>query len=186
MDCRSFKKKHLAYVDDTLPGFELAAMQAHLRACSACAQQDASVRRSLLVLRNLPPIQPSAGFSDRLRDRLAVGASAASNESLVRGPSLRAFVGVASALLFVGTLSITILDETSRKPRDPYPRLPPVVVANGVTAPQVVDGELAAPAFVASMSMGMPMWPALLLAEQGSLRFASAELKPVSYRAPQR
>jgi hypothetical protein len=68
---------------------------------------------------------------------------------------------------------------------DTYPRLPAVVVVNSLTASRLVDSELAAPAFVASMSMGMPMWPALLLAEEGSLRFASAELKPVSYQAPQ-
>jgi hypothetical protein len=37
------------------------------------------------------------------------------------------------------------------------------------------------------MSMGMPVWPALLLAEEGSLRFAAAELQPASYtQVPQR
>ena len=184
MDCRSFKKKHLAYLDDTLPGFQVAAMQEHLRACGLCAQQDASVRRSLLVVRNLPPIRLSAGFSDRLRQRLVVeGSSDPYSEHLFRGPSVRAFVGVASALLFVGALSVAVT-ETS-PPREAYPRLPAVVVVNGLYSSQAVDSEQAAPAFVASMSMGMPMWPALLLAEEGSLRFASSELKPAGYQEPQ-
>jgi hypothetical protein len=184
MDCRSFKRKHLGYLDDTLPGFEVAAMQKHLRECTVCAQQDASVRRSLLVVRNLPPIRPSEGFSDRLKHRLVMeGSGNPYSEPIFRGPSVRAFVGVASALLFVGALSVAV-SETSR-PHDAYPRLPAVVVVTGLPAARLVDSELAAPAFVASMSMGMPMWPALLLAEEGSLRFASAELKPVSYQAPQ-
>jgi Putative zinc-finger len=184
MDCRSFKKKHLAYLDDTLPGFEVAAMQEHLRGCTICAQQDASVRRSLLVVRNLPPIRPSAGFADRLRHRLVMeGSGDPYGEQFFRGPSVRAFMGVTSALLFVGALSVAV-SATSRS-HDTYPRLPAVVVVNGFSASRLVDSEQAAPAFVASMSMGMPMWPALLLAEEGSLRFASAELKPVSYQEPQ-
>jgi hypothetical protein len=44
--------------------------------------------------------------------------------------------------------------------------------------PAVGDGAIdeSAPAFMASMSTGMPMWPALMLAEEGPLRFAASEV----------
>jgi hypothetical protein len=35
--------------------------------------------------------------------------------------------------------------------------------------------EASAPAYVASMSTGIPMWPALMLAEEGPLRFADTQ-----------
>ena len=41
------------------------------------------------------------------------------------------------------------------------------------------DGAMdeSAPAYVASMSTGIPMWPALMLAEEGPLRFAATECR---------
>jgi len=41
------------------------------------------------------------------------------------------------------------------------------------------EGE-SAPAYVASMSTGIPMWPALMLAEEGPLRFAAAGMQNAS------
>jgi len=186
MDCRSFKKKHLAFLDDTLPGLETTVMHEHLRACSSCARQDASVRRSLLLLRNLPPVQPSADFSDRLQIRLATERAHGQDADFAfPGPSVGKFVSIAGALVAVGILSVALVG-SSEAVRETYPRLPSVVVAGGERAPELVDSEVAAPAFVASMSTGMPVWPTLLLAEEGSLRFARAELRPASYHtAPQ-
>jgi putative zinc finger protein len=181
MDCRNFRKQHLAFLDDTLPGIETAAMHKHVQSCSACARQDAMIRRSLLLVRNLPTAQCSEGFSERLKARLAgetVGQNALDSERPFRGPSTSTFIGVACAVLAIGAISIAIADGSpSFGPADP--RLPSVVVAPGEPS-RIVDTILTAPAYVASMSTGIPMWPALLLAEEGSLRFASVELKPVS------
>ncbi len=71
MDCRIFRKHHFAFVDDTLPGTDLVAMERHRQECATCARHDTVVRRSLLVVRNLPEIEPSADFADRLQRRLA-------------------------------------------------------------------------------------------------------------------
>ncbi|HZF67265.1 MAG TPA: hypothetical protein VEZ47_04425 [Gemmatirosa sp.] len=71
MDCRSFRQHHLAYVDDTLPGDLLVAAERHVVECSACCAHDTLVRRSLLLARNLPPVQCSADFDARLESRLA-------------------------------------------------------------------------------------------------------------------
>jgi anti-sigma factor RsiW len=70
MDCREFCDQHVAYVDDTLAGIELVRMQRHMAECDSCAKHDAKIRRSLLLFRNLPPIQPSPDFSERLEARL--------------------------------------------------------------------------------------------------------------------
>jgi hypothetical protein len=71
MDCRDFQENHFAFVDDTLPGVELVGMQMHLNECEKCAKHDANVRRSLMLFRNLPSIEPSADFSLRLQQKLA-------------------------------------------------------------------------------------------------------------------
>lgn len=72
MDCSHFRKHHVAYVDDTLPADLMRCAERHLVDCAACQQHDAAVRRSLLVARNLPAIQPSDGFAARLAARLEV------------------------------------------------------------------------------------------------------------------
>ena len=71
MDCRSFRKHHLAYLDDTLSGDQMGAAQRHILECDACAGHDTLVRRSLMVARNIPTIAPSADFQARLQARLA-------------------------------------------------------------------------------------------------------------------
>jgi Putative zinc-finger len=183
MDCRSFKKKHLSFVDDTLSGVETDAMREHLRVCLGCARQDAAVRRALLVLRNLPPVDVSPDFSGRLKQRIAVEAGRQRSEHLFHGPSVAAFFGLAGAVVAVGVLGIGLADRETPNP----PSLAAVVFAPREITPRVVDSDIAAPAFVASMSTGIPVWPALLLAEQGSLRFATTELTPTSYHStPQR
>ena len=45
-------------------------MQRHLDACSRCSRQDTAIRRSLMLVRNLPPIEPSPEFMARLNARL--------------------------------------------------------------------------------------------------------------------
>ena len=184
MDCRSFKKKHPSFLDDTLSGIETTAMRDHLRLCAGCARQDASIRRSLFLLRNLPRVEVSDGFSERLRSRLAVEATRPEyTDSFARGPSLRAFAGLAGALLMVGLLSLAATSE-SEQVATAHPRLPSVVVQE-VASMAVLDTGDAAPAFVASLSMGMPVWPTLLLTEQSSLRFATTELRNASLLSPQ-
>lgn len=75
MDCRRFRDLHLAYLDDTLSGDDMAQMQCHLLVCDACAAHDTRIRRSMLLVRNLrqidAPMTPSAGFQQRLGERLA-------------------------------------------------------------------------------------------------------------------
>lgn len=70
MDCSAFRHHHLAYLDDTLPGELVIAAERHRAACVACAAHDTLVRRALMLARNCPTIEPSAGFETRLQARL--------------------------------------------------------------------------------------------------------------------
>jgi hypothetical protein len=169
-------------LDDTLPGIDTVAMRDHLRVCSSCARQDASIRRSLFLVRNLPIIEPSDGFADRLKSRLTLEASRpVRHEAAFHGPSTGAFAGLAGAVFIVGVLSVIAVGDSGAA-SDSVPRLPSVVVQDVPVSPILDETDAAAPAFVASFSMGMPVWPTLLLAEQGSLRFATAEVKPASFQ----
>jgi len=90
MDCREFRAKHVAFVDDTLSLVDTEAMHRHLRGCPRCARRDTAVRRSLLLVRNLPEIEPSADFMSRLNSRLAECKVARATER-VFAPSIGAF-----------------------------------------------------------------------------------------------
>lgn len=75
MDCRNFRRRHLEYLDASLPGQQLAAMREHVQACACCSRFDVTLRRGLMVARSLGSfgaIHPSPRFLGRLRERLAI------------------------------------------------------------------------------------------------------------------
>jgi hypothetical protein len=70
MKCREFKSNHVGFIDDLLPAADMSEMRRHLADCTKCSILDTRIRRSLLIVRNLPPIEPSADFFARLSDAL--------------------------------------------------------------------------------------------------------------------
>ena len=70
MNCREFKSNHVGFIDDLLSAADMAEMRRHLFGCQKCATLDTRIRRSLLVVRNLPQIEPSADFFARLSEAL--------------------------------------------------------------------------------------------------------------------
>jgi hypothetical protein len=172
MDCSTFKRKHDGFIDDTLSGVEMAAMREHLRQCARCARTDRSVHRALLVARNLPELRVSEGFADRLRARLQgerVGALPGASWS---SPLTLRWTAVSAVL--VGVLAISGWQVLIRPDERPS-RLPAVIATSPPADP--FTGDDGASAFVASMSTGIPMWPALMLAEEGPLLFVASELQ---------
>lgn len=171
MDCREFRDKHLDFVDDTLAGVELVGMHVHMTECSPCAQHDATVRRSLMLFRSLPAIEPSADFSHRLEQRLKEVRLSGAHEN---SPTIRTHkVGVAMAAASI--LMLAYIGASLRRvdvPQDIV--LPPVVAL--ADFPAVAN----APEAVASVSAGVPIWTAALFAEQTQAHFASLELASVT------
>src|SRR5262249_25048879 len=93
-----------------LTAVDMDAMRAHLGRCTNCAHQDTSVRRSLLLVRNLPVIEPSPDFMVRLNARLAeIGTEPVYAKATTRvffsAPAMGTFAAVAASIGVIVVLS---------------------------------------------------------------------------------
>lgn len=171
MDCRQFRNKHVAFVDDVLPAIDMEAMRRHLTRCPKCSRQDTAIRRSLILVRNLPTIEPSAEFMNRLSARLAEIGPPSYGDFGNPKPvlaSFRTFVVLAAGIGAIAVISI----ETSRFFTGTVtPEVVPVVAAtiDSTPAPAANAG------IVASVPTGIPVWPAVLMVGEAPLRFANME-----------
>ena len=173
MDCREFHKKHFAFIDDTLPGIELVGVQRHIAECEDCAKHDAIVRRSLLLFRNLPRIEPSADFSAKLNARLLELKNTEPFPSFHHSRVFAATIAISSVLM-LGYIGSSLRDvDTSRDIV-----FPPVVAS--IPEPEMAPITTPAPALVASVPAGLPIWTAALYAELAPIHFASVDLQLAS------
>jgi hypothetical protein len=178
MDCRTFRKRHLAFVDNTLSGLDTAEMREHLRDCPPCAKLDTSLRRSLLLVRNLPCIEPSAEFSARLAARLAEERSReVAPLPMYRGPGVRTFVATAACIVALGFVTVSTMD---RNATERLPLLPAVVATPNPSAMMATSAD-ETPAFMATVSTGLPVWPAMLLGDEAQIRFATSEFQNIAW-----
>ena len=173
MDCRTFHKHHLAYMDGTLASVERDAMGEHAGTCQPCATHDTRIRRSLMVARSLRPIAPSAGFAERLEHRLRDARAADPGRSArrSRGPGIGEFLAAAAAGVVAAGLMATAALERFRSHQ--VLGMPPVMAS----APEPQAMPLTGPAFMASASPIVSVWPAALLLDQAPVYFANAELQ---------
>jgi hypothetical protein len=147
-------------------------MQQHVIVCSRCSRHDTAIRRSLMLVRSLPPIDPSPDFVARLNARLEQ-LGPVSRVDLVAPrpqlPSVGAFAVLAAGIAAVAYMSI----ETTRyftPPQDLY--LAPAVASALEPTPPIANA-----AFVASVPTGMPVWPAVLMVGQAPIHFANMEFR---------
>ena len=178
MNCREFRRKHDAYIDDTLSGVDIEAMRRHLRFCAQCAAVDTRIRRSLLLAHNLPTIEPSAAFADRLQMRLAheraLKATRQHDDATMMGLMTRhrspfstgTYVALIAGIAMAAGLTMSVLLAGGT---DQTIRLAPVIAS----APEPEPSPLATPAMVASMPAGMPIWPAVFVAQRAPWHLAS-------------
>jgi hypothetical protein len=175
MDCREFHNNHFAFVYDTLCGIEMVSMQRHIAECEDCAKHDAKIRRSLLLFRNLPRIEPSADFSERLNARLR------ELKDIDRSASFHSSIKFAATVAVTSILMLAYIGNSLRTVDTPQDIVFPPVVAS---LPEQEPAPLTtpAPAIVASAAVGLPVWTAALYADQQPVHFASADLQLVSTR----
>jgi hypothetical protein len=169
MDCREFHDKHFAFVDDTLSGIEIVGIQRHIAECKDCARHDALVRRSLMLFRSLPRIEPSPDFSERLAGRIRDMKEAENFPGFQHSRKLVATVAIASVMM-LGYIGSSLRNVDS--PRDIV--FPPVIAS--LPEPEVSPMITPSPALVASVPAGLPIWTAALYAELAPVHFASANL----------
>ena len=194
MDCREFRNKHVAYVDDLLAAVDMDAMQTHLAECGACSRQDTAVRRSLLLVRNLPSIEPSRDFMARLNTRLAeIGpppryAVAPRSSLFVSAPAIGAFAALAAGIAVVAVLATQTTRYFSPAASDLSPVASAVAVspvdsasiASEAAADNAVaasDAAMANAAYVAAVPTGIPIWPAVVMVGETRMQFANTELQ---------
>lgn len=199
MDCRTFRKHHLAYLDDTLPGELLVSAERHVSECEACAAHDTMVRRSLMLARNLPAIDLSDDFSARLAARLDEVRSGVRHVSMdgvprddwapTRTELLRAVVtspfatrrrmaAVAAGLLalsYAGGQAIV----RANAAREALIAQRAAAKIQTPAAPPVFT-PLASPALINAASTGIPVWPAALLADQAPARMVESQFSTAS------
>lgn len=70
IDCAAFMSCHGEYADGLLDVRLAARLRAHVGACAACARYDRVVRRALELVEELPVVEPSPDFEQRLQHRL--------------------------------------------------------------------------------------------------------------------
>jgi anti-sigma factor RsiW len=170
MDCREFRNNHVAFVDDLLPAVTMDVMQRHLSKCPRCSKTDTSIRRSLFLVRNLKPIEPSPDFMARLNARLEVMAPESRVDVVSHRPylpSVGAFAAFAAGVAAVAYMTV----ETTRYFAPNQLPLASIVA----TSPEPGNASMANAAFVASVPTGIPVWPAVLMLGQAPMRFASLD-----------
>lgn len=179
MDCKSFRKHHLAYLDDTLPGTFMAEAQRHVMACNGCAAHDTLVRRSLMVARSMPTLEPSPEFQAKLRARLAAcrtedalapltpmgdrATDAALGLTTPRRP--RMLVAVAASAV-IGVLAY----QAYQSSRPPALSMQPVMASNPAPVTPVLPAPYLTPQMMQAMSTGNPVWPAAMVVEDAPMQ----------------
>jgi hypothetical protein len=169
MNCLDFRNQYLAFADQTLPLAEQSAAELHLITCSACARHDLAMRRGLVVLKNLPAVEPSADFYARLTSTIHRLERADQHASRYRGPGLASFAATAAGVVGIGFLAAVVFNWTAQARNL---ALAPVVARSPAVAPYPSTNS----SFVASASAGLPIWPAAMMVDQAPVRFASEEL----------
>ena len=167
MDCNDFLHQHASYVDQLCSALEEAEMRAHVRQCPSCSRHDTLVRRSLMLVKSLPTIQPSPDFRARLEARLrSVSLATPAPRTL---PTSVTFVALAAGVAFVAFLATLAVRQSV--PREI--RMAPVVAS----IPEARRSPLATSALVATVPTGMSVWPAIMLASEAPmLHFVATEM----------
>lgn len=171
MDCREFREQHLSYVDDTLPGIELVRMQMHLTECRDCEKHDATIRRSLMLFRSLPSIEPSPDFSRKLEMKLRE-AKVADAAAMKAGRTRR----LGAAVTLSSVLMLAYIGVSLRQVDTPQDIILPPVVALATNGDAQTASSSPAEEMIAAVPVGLPLWTAALFAEQTPVHFASIEL----------
>jgi putative zinc finger protein len=167
MNCREFRSNHVGFIDDVLSAADMAAMRRHTGVCARCSTLDVRIRRSLLVVRNLPQIEPSVDFYARLCEQLRTAPAPSATH---RSASVAATFVVVTAALAAAVYFAMAIGVHRNTPIQTAPQVTVTALAERAT-PSISDAAL-----VATVPAGVPVWPAMFMVGELPMHLANAEL----------
>ena len=103
MDCCEFREHYSDFADGLLDDEAELRARRHLSLCAPCRRFDAAFRAGVSALRDLPSVQPSRSFGDRLHGRLG-------HELVVRALAVDPISGAVAAMLVMVTIGLVTWD----------------------------------------------------------------------------
>lgn len=148
--CNRYLTRHSAYLDGELTAEERLVHEAHEASCASCARYASVLRRGASMLRDLPEIEPSSDFQQRLQHRIyhVQDEVVLAAERTRRMSWLAAAAGV--ALVAGGGLLVQFLGD--RPPADTRT----AAASAGLPANQLADSWTTPPVPLAMPSMPAP------------------------------
>jgi len=116
LSCREFLDGHSDYLDGFLPANVARRFDEHVIACESCNRFDRVLRRGLLLAHNLPDIQPSANFQDKLQARLMRLDDEPAQRPVVAGSGTAVVIAAVLALI---ALTPFLMREKAQAPVQP-------------------------------------------------------------------
>ena len=170
MKCREFQSNHVGFIDDVLSAADMADMRGHLYGCPRCATLDVRIRRSLMVVRNLPQIEPSADFFARLSEALknAPPPEARRQPMRVAATFVAAGAALAAAVYFAMAVGVDRFNEGAMAR--------PVEMTVSASAASARNAPISDAALAAAVPAGVPVWPAMFMVGELPMHLANAEL----------
>lgn len=101
MTCHDYLSRHSEFVDGLMDAGTAARWRAHEEACNSCARYHRVVIRSLALLVDLPVVEPSDDFSERLQHRVLHLQDEMARHDRFAGSGALASLAIAAALAFV-------------------------------------------------------------------------------------
>ena len=132
MDCCEFREQYSDFADGLLEKEAELRARRHLSLCATCRRFDAAFRTGVSALRNLPSVDVSRSFADRLRSRIR-------HELAVRAFAVDPLSGAIAAMLVMVTVGLVTWDLAELRTARRVASVPPAMGP----APEV---RIAAPA----------------------------------------
>ncbi len=104
MNCKNIQSRLSAYVDRELDKSEMLEIRTHLHSCEDCQAEEFGYRTLKQFLEGAAPVEPPAGFEDRLIQNV-LGGSCRDAAAPSRKPAYM-FAAVAAAAAMIATLLI--------------------------------------------------------------------------------
>ncbi|MBI3789836.1 MAG: hypothetical protein HY275_03055 [Gemmatimonadetes bacterium] len=143
LSCSRFRADHRAWLDLELGQAAWLAMERHAVECAACGAHDTSIRRALLVARNVRDVHVSPAFAATLESRLRAERAARPRVAeRHRAPTLRTLGALAASLLAMAWVA-EHRPAAGERPREVATMaLPPVIPAMRMPQPVVRSAPL--------------------------------------------